>query len=164
MKMYEAIARSLSEHDVDTVFGVLGEANMLIVDTMVRDHGTRYVAAKREDAAISMADGYARVTGKVGVATVTHGPALTNTVTALTEAGRSRTPLVLLAGDTPEEDRRNPQDIDQIAVVRPTGAAIQNVRSAATVTEDVVLAFRRAVTDLRPVLLNVRVQFEDEDV
>lgn len=82
----QLIAEAVARHNVTTVFGVVGEGSLAIVDALIHRHQIRYVPTAREDGAILMADGYARVSGTVGVAAITHGPALTNTVTALTEA------------------------------------------------------------------------------
>ncbi|WP_084262820.1 thiamine pyrophosphate-binding protein [Actinomadura formosensis] len=155
MRVAEAVAGALAEHGVSCLFGVLGDGNLPILDVLVREHGADYVAAAREDGAVLMADGYARAGGRLGVATVTHGPALTNAVTALTEAARAGTPMLLVAADTPPGDRRNPQAIDQGDVVRPTGAGVQWVHSAESAVADVVLAIRRAFTERRPIVLNV---------
>ncbi|MGP4022660.1 thiamine pyrophosphate-binding protein [Actinomadura sp. 3N407] len=155
MRVAEAVAGTLAAHGVTCLFGVLGDGNLPILDVLVHEHGAEYVAAAREDGAVLMADGYARAGGRLGVATVTHGPALTNAVTALTEAARAGTPMLLVAADTPPGDRRNPQDIDQEDVVRPTGAGVQWVRSAESAVGDVVLAVRRAFTERRPIVLNV---------
>jgi acetolactate synthase-1/2/3 large subunit len=151
----QAIAAGIAAHGAGPVFGVLGEGSLAVVDALVQRHRRPYVAAAREDGAVLMADAFGRVSGGVGVAALTHGPALTNAVTALTEAARAGTPTVVLVGDTPVEDRRNPQDIDQAAVVAPTGAGIQLVRSARCAPEDVALAFRRAILERRPIVLNV---------
>lgn len=150
-----AIAAGLAAHGTGPVFGVLGEGNLAVLDALVNEHGCGYVAAAREDGAVLMADARTRVGGGVGIAALTHGPALTNAMTALTEAARARTPLVVLAGDTPLEDLQNPQDIDQAALVAPTGAGFQPVRSARCAPQDVATAFRRAVLERRPVVLDV---------
>lgn len=155
MRVAEAVAGALAGHGVSCLFGVLGDGNLPIVDVLVREHGADYVAAAREDGAVLMADGYARAGGRLGAATVTHGPALTNAVTALTEAARARTPLLLIAADTPPGDRRNPQAIDQEDVVRPTGAGVQHVHSAGSAVADTVRAVRRAFAERRPIVLNV---------
>ncbi|MEU8341096.1 thiamine pyrophosphate-binding protein [Spirillospora sp. NPDC048832] len=155
MRVAEAVAGVLAAHGVSCLFGVLGDGNLPIVDVFVREHGADYVPAAREDGAVLMADGYARAGGRLGVATVTHGPALTNAVTALTEAARARTPLLLVAADTPPGDLRNPQAIDQEDVVRPTGAGVQWAHSAESAAADAVRAVRRAFTERRPIVLNV---------
>ncbi len=160
MNVHSALARGLADHGVDTVFGLVGDANLFLVDSFVREqHGT-YVAAAHEAGAVLMATGYARAAGRVGVATVTHGPGLTNTVTALVEGARGRTPLVVLAGDTAVDDPGNVQDIDQRELVAPTGAGFVQVRTPGSAVEDLALALRRAVIERRPVVLNVPADFQ----
>ncbi|MFG2019464.1 thiamine pyrophosphate-binding protein [Actinomadura geliboluensis] len=163
MRVAEAVAGVLAAHGVSCLFGVLGDGNLPIVDVLVHEHGADYVAAAREDGAVLMADGYARAGGRLGVATVTHGPALTNAVTALTEAARARTPLLLVAADTRPGDLRNPQAIDQEDVVRPTGAGVQWVHSAESAVADAVRAVRRAFTERRPIVLNVPTPLLDRE-
>lgn len=99
MKLHQAIARTLRDRGVQTVFGLMGDANMLYLTDFQRDHDGRFVSAVHEGGAVGMADGFARATGRLGVASVTHGPAVTNSLTALTEAVRSGTALLLLSGD-----------------------------------------------------------------
>ncbi len=99
--VYQSIARATKDHGTTKMFGLMGDANLFMVDSFVRECGGNFIPAAHEGSTILMAAAYAHVSGKVGVATVTHGPALSNCVTALTEATRGHTPLVILAGDTP---------------------------------------------------------------
>src|SRR5580692_6574254 len=101
MKVHAAIANTLAHNEIDVVFGVIGDANLYIVDSFVNECGRRYVAAANESGAVQMANGFALTSGRLGVATVTHGPALTNSLTALAEGVKSRVPILLVAGDTP---------------------------------------------------------------
>ncbi|WP_116996710.1 thiamine pyrophosphate-binding protein [Desertimonas flava] len=155
MRGFELLSRSVTAHGVEVVFGLIGDANLYWVDHFVRDGGGRYVAAAAEAGSVLMATGYARSSGRLGVATVTHGPALTNTATALIEAVRDGTPLVLIAGDTAASDREHLQDIDQRAFVNATGAGFEPVRSVASVSIDLSVAVRRAWVERRPIVLNV---------
>ena len=86
------IASLVAAAGVNTVFGVLGEGCLAVVDALVHREGARYIATSREDGAVLAADGYARAGGGFAAAAITSGPALTNAVTALTEAARARTP------------------------------------------------------------------------
>ena len=113
MKVYEAIARGLSDMGCTELFGVLGDGCVYIIDSFRRDCNGHYVAAVHEGSAVLMAQGWARVAGKVGVAAVTHGPGLTNTITPLVEGVKAGTPMVLLAGDTPAIDREHAQNVNQ---------------------------------------------------
>ncbi|HLU98610.1 MAG TPA: thiamine pyrophosphate-binding protein [Thermobifida alba] len=164
MLFHEVMARALADHGVDTVFGVLGDANLYMMDSFQRVTGGRYYSFSNEAGAVLAANGFARTSGRLGVATVTHGPALTNTLTALVESVRDRTPVLLVAGDTAVVDRENFQNIAQRDVVLPTGAGFEQVRSPLTAAEDVATAIRRALLERRPVVLNVPVDFQWEDV
>src|ERR1700730_12534683 len=101
MFVYEAVAITLKDAGVDTVFGLMGDGNMRFITYMAEHCDVKYYSAKHETGAFSMADAYARITGKVGVCTVTQGPGLTNTITPLVEAVKARTPILLLTGATP---------------------------------------------------------------
>ncbi|WP_198668836.1 thiamine pyrophosphate-binding protein [Homoserinimonas sp. OAct 916] len=164
MKVHAALAHALKDLGVDTVFGLMGDGNLWLVDSFVEEQGGTYVSAAHEANAVLMANGYARISGRVGVATVTHGPALTNCVTSLTDAVRGRTPMVLIAGDTPAEARDHSQNIAQRDVVMPTGAGFEQMRSPRTAVEDLVQAFRRALAERRPIVLNVPREFNLEEI
>jgi thiamine pyrophosphate-dependent acetolactate synthase large subunit-like protein len=164
MKGHDAIARALAEQGIDTVFGLIGDANLFIVDPLVRQQGVRYVAATHEAAVTMMALGYGRASGRLGVGTITHGPALTNAMTALVEGVRTRTPLLLVAGDTDPADTQHLQRIGQRELVEATGAGFEPIRSGDTIAIDVATAVRRAQREARPIVLDVPVQLEWLDV
>ena len=164
IKVHAALACGLADHGVDTLFGLAGDGNLFFIDYFIREKGGTYVAAAHEAGAVLMAGGFANVSGRVGVATVTHGPALTNTVTALVENVRSRTPIVLIAGDTPSGEKENLQDVDQQQIVLPTGAGWEVVRSPETLPDDLAVAMRRALNEGRPVVLNVPVEYQWADI
>ena len=153
--LYAALARNLADLGVDTMFGLLGDANLFMVSAFVRDCGGRYVASNHEGNAVLMALGYAQVTGKVGVASVTHGPGLTNTLSALIEGVKGTTPMVLLTGDTPALDLENLQDVPQREHILAAGAGFEPLRAPTTFSEDMSTAFRRAEVERRPVVLNI---------
>lgn len=155
-----AIARNLSELGVDTMFGLIGDANLFMADHYVRACGGRYVAAAHEGSAVLMALGWAQVTGRTGVATVTHGPGLTNTITALIEGVKGTTPMVLLAGDTAIADRDNFQNVPQREHVLATGAGFEQLRTPETFAEDMATVFRRAAIERRPIVLNMPADFQ----
>jgi len=93
----EAVGHTLADLGVDHVFGVVGSGNFHVTNALVAG-GARFVAARHEGGAATMADAYARVSGEVSALTVHQGCGLTNAMTGLTEAAKSRTPLVALAG------------------------------------------------------------------
>src|SRR3712207_9233085 len=108
---------ALARLGVDTVFGLAGSGTFVVTNALVAG-GARFHSARHEGGAVAMADGWARTTGRPGVASVHQGPGLTNTLTALAEAAKARTPLVVLAGDTPARALRSNFRIDQHDLVR----------------------------------------------
>jgi len=101
MRVAEAVGRGLAGLGVNTVFGVVGSGNFHVTNALVAG-GARFVAARHEGGATVMADAWARTTGVPGVVTVHQGPGLTNAMTGIAEAAKSRTPLLVLAAEAPE--------------------------------------------------------------
>ncbi|MEM7441091.1 MAG: thiamine pyrophosphate-binding protein [Pseudomonadota bacterium] len=159
MTVHAAIARTLKDLGVDTLFGLMGDSNLFMCDNYVRQQGGRYVPATHEANAVLMACGHAAMTGDIGVCTITQGPAVSNAVTALIEAVKSSQRVVLLCGDTPMADPDHPQTIQQRVLIEGTGAGYLRFRSPDTVVEDIVHAFRRAWTEQRPIALNMPTEF-----
>lgn len=164
MKVHEVIATVLRDLGVGTMFGLMGDGNLFFCDQFIRHHGGQFIASASEAGAVMMASGYASVSGELGVATVTHGPALTNCLTPLIDAVRSRTPLLLIAGDTPVIDRHNLQDIDQREMIQATGAGFVQVRAPETLPQDMARAVNMAFVERRPVCLNVPIEFQWQEV
>jgi thiamine pyrophosphate-dependent acetolactate synthase large subunit-like protein len=154
-----AIAEALSELGVAHAFGLLGSGNFEVTLRLV-ERGVHFVAARHEGASIVMADAYARLTGRVGVCTVHQGPGVTNTATGLTEAAKSRTPLLLLAADAPASAPRSNFRIDQAGFARSLGAAHDRLGSPETAVADVVRAWGRALVERRPVLLSMPIDVQ----
>ena len=98
MRVAEFVGRTLAELGVRRVFGVVGSGNFHVTNALVAG-GATFVAAAHEGGAASMADGYARVSGELGVLSVHQGPGVTNALTGITEAAKSRTPLLVLAAE-----------------------------------------------------------------
>jgi thiamine pyrophosphate-dependent acetolactate synthase large subunit-like protein len=157
----DAVGEALAGGGVDTVFGLIGSGNFQVTAALCA-HGARYHAARHEGGAVSMADGWARVTGRVGVCSVHQGPGLTNTLTGLTEAVKSRTPLLVLAGDTPAAALRSNFRIDQRGLVEAVGAGTERIHSAATAEADALRALARAERERRPVVLMLPLDVQAE--
>lgn len=151
------VAKAVAAHGVNLFFGLMGDGNLVFVDAMTRRHGARFVAAAREDGGVLMAIGHSRVTGGIGVATVTHGPGLTNTATALVEAARSDVPMLLVAADTDPLATAHPQRLDQERFARACGAATVRVRSYGSAYAQTEEAIRLALDRRCPVVLDVPV-------
>ena len=113
---HDAVARAMVDHGVDTVFAVLGDGNLFIGENLAREHGVNLIGATHEANAVLMAQGWAKATGRLGVATVTHGPGLTNTITALVEGVKNETPILVVAGDTPVEHEQHLQNLSLIHI------------------------------------------------
>jgi len=152
MLVAEAVGRALPALGVDVVFGLMGSGNLAVTNAM-RDGGARFYSARHEGGAICMADGYARVTGRMAACSVHQGPGLTNTVTGLTEAAKSRTPLIVLAPEPPSAALRSNFRIDQVGLVEAVGATAERVHAPATAVRDVARAVRRARVERRTVVL-----------
>lgn len=164
MPLCEALARCLSDAGVTTMFGLVGDANLFMADSFQRECGGRYVAATHEAAAVLMAQGYASVSEDVGVATVTHGPALVNTLTGLIEARKASMPLLLLAGDTPATEPEHPQDVPQHMLVAAAGVDFIQMRSPELAVETLSHALYRARSERRPIVFNMPVEFQQWEV
>ena len=154
MRVSEAIGRVLTDRGVEVFFGLVGSGNFAVTNALYAAGATFY-SARHEGGAIMMADGYARACGKVGVCSVHQGPGFTNTLTGLTEAAKSRTPLLMLAADTPAEALWSNFKIDQSALATTAGAIAELVRGPKTAAEDAMRALRRTQVERRPVVLNI---------
>ncbi len=150
----DVVGHVLADLGVGHAFGVVGSGNFVMTNAL-RDGGVPYTAARHECGAATMADAYSRMSGRVGVASLHQGCGLTNAMTGITEAAKSRTPMIVLAADTPVAALRNNFRIDQDALVAGVGAVSERVYSAASAVADVQRAYRTAVTRRRTVVLNV---------
>lgn len=154
MPARDALARVIARRGVKVVFGLLGRANVPLVAAIQRARGLSYVGARHENGAISMADGYARSTGGLGVVTVTGGPGVTNGLTALIEAARAGTALVAITADGGPR-RTDGQHLDLARLGGALELAVMPVRGAATADEDLDRATARALRAGEPVLVPV---------
>jgi thiamine pyrophosphate-dependent acetolactate synthase large subunit-like protein len=109
-----------------------------------------------------MADGYARATGKVGVASTTCGPGFTQIMTALTIAARGRVPLVVFAGDAPMASPFYIQQIDLAPLTLGTGAHYIPMRTLDRALDCVREAFHVAARESRPVVLGVPMDLQKQ--
>src|SRR5262249_28838353 len=120
-----------------------------------------------EGAAVAMADGFAQASQGLGVASVTSGPGLTHAATSLLAASRMRTPLIVVAGDTPRQNAVGLQammKIDQRRFAEACEAEFQDVHGTTTLTDDLRSAFERARTQRAPVVLNVPLDLQTAEV
>src|SRR6516165_7887484 len=115
------IAGDLARYGARRCFGLLGTANFKISHALV-EAGVELISARHECNAASMGDAYAKATGELTLVSVHSGPGLTNALTGIGEAAKSRTPLVVLAGDVPTGAVKNNFYIEQADMVRAVGA------------------------------------------
>ena len=96
----EILMRSLIDQGVTTLFGYPGGAIMPVYDALYKykDKELNHILVRHEQGAAHAAQGYARISGKVGVALVTSGPGATNTITGLADAMMDSTPIVVITG------------------------------------------------------------------
>lgn len=154
-----AAGAALARLGVRQAFGVVGSGNFHFTNGLV-DGGVRFVAARHEAGAATMADAYARLRGEVAVLSVHQGCGLTNAITGIGEAAKSRTPLLVVSGET--ADPASNFYIDQDALARAVGAATVRVRSSTTALADVQAAYALALRDRRTVLLNLPLHIQSE--
>jgi len=150
----EAIGRVLAELGVGHAFGVVGSGNFHVTNAL-RAAGVPFVATRHEGGAATAADAFARVSGRPAVVTLHQGCGLTNAMTGITEAAKSRTPLLVLAADTAGAAVRSNFRVDQDALVTAVGAVAERVHSPASAVADTVRAHRTAVQQRRTVVLNL---------
>jgi acetolactate synthase I/II/III large subunit len=142
MRVAEAVGRGLAGLGVDTVFGVVGSGNFHLTNALVAG-GARFLAARHEGGAAVMADAWARTTGNVGVVTVHQGPGLTNAMTGIAEAAKSRTPLLVLAAEAPEV--RSNFHVDVAGLAAAVGAVPERLYSPASALADARRAYATAL-------------------
>ncbi len=152
MLVTDAVAATLTELGADTVFGVVGSGNFKVTNALIA-HGARYVAARHECGAAVMADAWARMAGRPGILSVHQGPGLTNALTGITEAAKSRTPLVVLAADVADSATASNFRIDLARLAASVGAAAFRLHSPGFAVDETVRAYRTAVRQRRTVLL-----------
>ena len=143
----EALMLALKAEGVNTVFGYPGGSIMPVYDALYDyTRGERkafdHILVRHEQAAAHAAEGYARVSGKVGVAIVTSGPGATNTLTGVADAMLDSTPIVVIAGQVPIGALGTDafQEVDLVGVAQPISKWSYQIRHA----EDIAWAVSRA--------------------
>ena len=148
------IAKDLASYGAKRCFGLLGTANFKVSHALV-EAGVELIKARHECNAASMADAYAKSTGELTLVSVHSGPGLTNALTGIAEAAKSRTPLVVLAGDVPNGQVKNNFYIEQAEMVRAVGAVSERLHTVASAREDTLRAVTRALRDRQTVVLSL---------
>lgn len=117
----DMVVQALKDQGVDTVFGYPGGAVLPIYDSIFQQNDIKHILVRHEQAAVHAAEGYARSTGKVGVALVTSGPGATNAVTGLTDALLDSIPILVISGQVPTFMIGSDafQEADTVGITRP---------------------------------------------
>lgn len=153
----QLLARALRAEGVDTIFGYPGGANLEIFDVL-RDFDIHCIRTEHEQGAIHAAQGYARVSGRVGVCLATSGPGATNLVTGLADANSDSTPVVAITGNVPSHllGRNAFQEVDIVAITRPITKWNCLVGDAGEIPGVVRKAFQQAADGRQgPVLIDI---------
>src|SRR5919197_1960019 len=161
MNVAQAVGTTLAELGVRYAFGVVGSGNFHVTNALVAG-GVRFVAARHEGGAATMADAYARMSDTVSVLSVHQGCGLTNAMTGVAEAAKSRTPMVVLAADVTE--RRSNFFVDQDALATSVGAVPMRIGAAEDAAATAARAYYRALDERCPVVLNLPLPVQAQDV
>ena len=142
------IARFLKQRGVDRVFGLQGGHIQPIWDHVARN-GIRIIDVRDEGAAVHMAHAHSELTGQLGVAMVTAGPGVTNTITAMANAWLARVPVLLIGGCTsrPQANMGPLQDIPHVDLLRPVTRTARTLRVPDQVVRELDEAVARAEGD-----------------
>jgi acetolactate synthase-1/2/3 large subunit len=142
MRGARILLECLLQEGADTVFGYPGGAILHVYDELAQMRGRiRHVLVRHEQGAVHAAEGFARSTGKVGVAMVTSGPGATNTVTGLANAYMDSTPIVVISGQVPTHLIGNDafQEADIVGITRPCtkyNYLVRDVNELATIVKE----------------------------
>ncbi len=154
----DIIIEALKAEGVEVIFGLPGGAIMEFYDALYRDGTIKHVLVRHEQGAGHMAEGYAKATGKVGVAVATSGPGATNFVTAIADAYMDSVPTVFITGQVPTHLIGNDafQEVDIVGITRP----ITKHNFLVKKIEDLPLVIRQAFYIARtgrpgPVLIDI---------
>src|ERR1700686_533196 len=142
------IGRFLKARGIDRIFGLQGGHIQPLWDHVAR-LGIRIIDVRDEGAAVHMAHAHADLTGNFGVAMVTAGPGVTNTVTAMANASLARAPVLLIGGCTsrPQANMGPLQDIPHVDILRPVTRSSRTARVAEQMVRELDEAVARAMGD-----------------
>lgn len=153
-RVFDVLAKAFAQEEVETCFALLGDANMNWA-VRLSEAGTRMIYVRHEHCAVASAMAYARKSGRVGVATVTCGPGVTQLTTALPAAVRAHLSVVVFAGEAPLKSGWYNQELDQGPLITATGAAYHRLHMVERMPIAVRDAFLQARRERRPVVIGV---------
>lgn len=144
----DIVISALQTERVDTIWGYPGGAVLPIYDALAKSPTIQHILVRHEQAAVHAADGYARATGKPGVALVTSGPGVTNAVTGIATAYFDSIPLVIISGNVPTDSIGQDafQECDTVGITRPIVKHNFLVREVSELATTIKKAFHIATT------------------
>ena len=158
--------RCLKLEGIEKVFTIVGDTILPLVDA-AEDEGIQFIDTRHEGAALHMADGYARITGRPAVGMFTGGPGFSNAISALPAIYTSESPVVFVAGcaELPEKGMAAFQEIDQAAMAAPVTKGSWLIHDRKRIPEFVATAFRTATTGRPgPVHLTLPLDLQDQEI
>ncbi|WAX58375.1 thiamine pyrophosphate-binding protein [Jatrophihabitans cynanchi] len=161
MTVFEDIAAVFVDEGAHEVFGMVGDGNVDFCVALAAHPHVRFHHVRHEGPGVTMADGWAKAVGGVGVATATQGPGVTQLGTALVAAARLHVPVVVYVGDLGVGG--DVQSFDQRQWVLSCESGYESVTEAETAVEITRRAFRRARDERRPIVLGVPPSLTSDD-
>ena len=162
MKTYDVVAASIKAQESEHCFALLGDGNMHFAGALAH-LGMPFTYARHEHCAVSMAMAYMRVTGRIGLATVTCGPGLTQVMTSLTAAVRARIPLIIFVGESPISAHWYNQDLDQAPFVTACGAEYVQIMHKPRVARQIQDAFARTRLTGIPIVVGMPFDIQESE-
>ncbi len=154
----QAVVETLCAEGVRYIFGVVGSTFLDVLDALYDRTDIRYIGVRHEQGGAFMADGFARVTGGLGVCLVTNGPGATNLTTGIYSAYVGHSPVIAIAGATARDVvyRDAFQEADHIGLFRPITKHAMSVNTAERIPELMRHAFRIAMSGKKgPVFVDI---------
>jgi thiamine pyrophosphate-dependent acetolactate synthase large subunit-like protein len=165
MKVYEAVATAFVKEGTSIIFGLMGDGVMTWWSEMSKHPDIQIVDVRNEGGALSMAEGWTRMTGEVGVCSTTLGPGLSRLATSLIVSSRGNFPLVICASSAPlnDNEKNNAQYLDQDRFVTAMGAGYIEILTPGFAAEAVRQAFYRARVEARPVVVSMPLDVQNKE-
>jgi acetolactate synthase-1/2/3 large subunit len=145
----DVLVQQLVSKNVDTIFAITGAGNLAIIDAIVRDGRIKIIYSHHEQAVVMEAQGYSRISGKLGVALVTTGGGTSNVVTGVLSAHLDSVPVLIISGNessyhclkSPDLRAYGVQGFDSVAVLKPISKYSERIESS----EDVSRVIEKAI-------------------
>lgn len=163
MRVALAVGDALARRGVEHVFGLVGSGNFRVTQAL-QAGGARFISSRHETSAVAAADGYATVSGRPGVVTVHQGPGYSNALTGMIEAAKSRSPILLIAADTPDGWTHSNFRIAQAAMAEAGGIAVVRPATPAEVGEAVAHAWQLVTRERRATALLLPLDVQEADL